>query len=199
MVHYLPAPCCSWFHRLSYSLPGCPFLRLEILKGIQIPATPLWSFSNFTPEVEVGRANSGTAARYGYRIDLCVSCLKQFCGCFFLFFLNILSILFTLLTNLVFVDLFILAPKSLSWQWGNRVRAQYNVCKTVGLYFLNVHCLLFTYSESHLHFITPSLCMMKVCCFLHRWSFIFSKMNLLILSANLLQASPLFLDLLCAC
>jgi len=35
-----------------------------------------------------------------------------------------LSISFTLLTNLVFLDVFILAPKSLSWEWGNRVRAQ---------------------------------------------------------------------------
>lgn len=66
-----------------------------------MPVIPLWSISNFNFEVEVRRENT---ARYKLLIDLCIPFLVQFCGFFSIsFFLNVLSVLFTLLTSLVFL------------------------------------------------------------------------------------------------
>lgn len=123
----------QWF--TTYLLHAAPDFVDSLILSLGVPSRgwrfwrvfkclSLWSFSNFIIEVEVGRANTGTAERYGYLVDLYISSFVQFCVVFFFFFLNMLSILFAFLINLVFLDLFILAPKSLSWQWGNRARAQ---------------------------------------------------------------------------
>lgn len=144
MVHYLPAPHCSWFRRLSYSLPGCTFSRLEMLKGVQTfvtPASVLQQFYSWRGGGQREHWHCSKLCVLHRLVHLMSLSLVPLILCYiwifsFSFFLNMLSILFTLLTNLVFLFVFILAPRSLPWQWGNWVRAQWDVWGTVALCFL---------------------------------------------------------------
>lgn len=165
MVHYLPARCGSWFHRLLFFL--C--LSLLLAGGSEGSVNPFWSSGAFS-----SWSGGGQSARWRCSkvwvppriIHLMhLNSHEVLCLVYGFCFLNMLNVLFLLPTNPVFLDLFILVPKSLSYHSGDQ--SSVKCMQTSRIVSSQVHCLLFAYPESHLHFITPSLGKMKVCCFLH--------------------------------
>lgn len=148
MVHYLPALCRSRFCRLPPTLspavpsPGWRTEGITCVSPTLVVFLLKWRWA----------AQTQAAGWHGYLADL-GSNLMIFSATilpplFFIFpdillVFSVLRLQFTLLTCVVFLDLSVLAPRSLSWVQGSWVWAWCSACKVARLCFLRcVACCL---------------------------------------------------------